>query len=146
MVRDINLNYDRDENNIDINFINSDIESDFTITSSVITQVFTLSRLKDYEQPDKFLQIGWIGNIFFDNFEAGCKFEYLLTQNNISQDITNSLVNEIKKALQFLFDLNLVLDISIDITIKNNSSSLLLNLTIIENSKNIIEINEEINI
>ena len=133
MSREIALKFDEENNNFDIDFADGDIVSDFTINSSVITQIFTRSRLEDYQQPDKFLQNAWAGNLFFDNFEAGCKFEYIMAQNDLSQDTINAGKNEIQKALRFLSENNISNSIDITITTNPIQESYTFEILIVEN-------------
>lgn len=132
MSRDVNLAWDDDQNVLDIVFENGDIASDRTITSPALTQIFTRSRLENYEQQNKFMQQGWVGSIFSEGFIAGCKFEHVISQGNLTQDNINSAVNEIKKALQFLLDLGVVEKIDADISTNPIEETLTLSIIIIE--------------
>ena len=146
MTRDVKLVWKDESNAFDISFSGGDIESDYTISTPVWAQIFTRARLEDYEQPNKFLQQGWLGNIFFDNFIAGCKFEYISSQGDLSQNTINSLINEIRKALKFLFDLNIAEDIIIDISTNPVDGTIKLNIKIIEKSGQITILIQEFNL
>lgn len=116
MTKDVALFWDIEANNLDISFFNGDLKNDLTFLSSIQTQLFTRQRLFTYEQPNKFLQQGWVGSVFFEEEVIGSKLEYILTQSDLSLNSINKVKEEINNSLQFLVELNLIQSFNIDIT------------------------------
>lgn len=98
-----------------------DILTEDFFDTSILMSLFTDRRASASEVPISQNRRGWIGNEFFeDNFEIGSKL-WLFDQSVLNQDVTNSIQDAAKTALEWLVDDGYAIRIDVRV-IKGNTS------------------------
>ena len=144
-MKDIKLEYSEEQKCFDIVFNGGEIVTDTTLEPYTILQIFTRQRLEDYEQPNKFLQEGWFGNVFYNN-DIGSKLEHITDQGSLNTDTATAGVNQIKTSLQFLFDLNLIIDLQVSYTINSQNREIIYNINITDINRNNIILEQGVSV
>lgn len=119
---------------------NGDFSTDDGYDTQIKMAILGYKKANQDEVVDPLLRRGWIGNVFFDEFENGSKV-WLYEQSRLNNSTVNSIKFEVEKSLQYFIDDGKADNIEVTAISTIDAISVSVNFYVGTNSINIENIN-----